>query len=81
MHQVKLRRLDGGKNCGITIPRDILKHAGLASDDEVLVERPELFLQYDPESRRVSFVLPEPSDGTAEAGITDEDLERLRAEI
>lgn len=79
MQARKLREVDS--SAAITIPIDFLRHAGLAEpegSESVLRERPEVFVSYDPESREVSFVLPEPSE-PVDAQIREQ-IERIKAQ-
>lgn len=66
VHHVTLRSL--GDGYGITIPKDLLEYAGLLEDRKLVFadgEKPEIFIHYDPETREVSFTLPEaPADST-----------------
>jgi len=101
MHARKLRELDSNSS-GVTIPKDILLQAGFVKpgDPEAdLVEKPQLFIRYDPETREVSFKLPETEvateytyrtveecgseggEGSETVGLTQEDMERLGAEV
>lgn len=82
MHSRKLREL-GTSDCGVNIPREILKAAGLAAPDDsdaLLREQPQVFIHYDPETREVSFTLPKPDEAT-DAGVrkaVQEEIDRRR---